>query len=170
MHFLAVGLAALALSGAGAAESNVAGCSRVIAGHASAGWRSESVVAGPVGVPRRPLRQMSATANGELVTKMPILVEGHSPVTVSVPPGLRSRVHLYYGRVLDRNGDPTTSFNGARGYGETKFRPCADRPRTIWPGGVRIRGTAPVRLLVSSQTSAAVIPLRLGRPGVYKPN
>lgn len=170
MHFLAVGLAALALSGGGATESNLAPCSRVVAGHGSADWRSESVVAGPVGVPRRPLRQMSEVGNGDLVSKMPLLVEGHSPVTVSVPPRLRSRVHLYYGNVLDRHGHPTTSIAGAPGYSETEFRPCEDRPRTIWPGGIRIRGRAPVRLLVSSETSAAVIPLRLGRPRVYNPN
>ena len=83
-----------------------------------------------------------------------------------MPPGLRGRVFLYYGRVLDRNGNPTTSFNQARGYEETEFQPCEDRPRTIWPGGVRIKGTAAVHLTVTVAGRAPMI-LRLGRPQIY---
>jgi hypothetical protein len=37
-------------------------------------------------------------AKGDLVAKGPLLVEGHSGVTVKVPEALRERVFLYYGR------------------------------------------------------------------------
>jgi hypothetical protein len=170
-----VGLAALAgvaLAGPAMAtptDSNVAPCDRAIIGHGSADWRSESLVAGPVGVRRRPLSAMSQTGNG-LVTKMPLLIEGRAPqtVTVSVPPSLRQRVFLYYGRILDRRGQPTSSFANARGYGETKFELCGNKPRTVWPGGIRIKGTAPVRLVVEVEGGES-FPLRLGRPRTYSP-
>jgi hypothetical protein len=172
MHLLATLLAtALTVGAAPAAESNVAPCDKAIIGHGSADWRSESVAAGPVGVRPHPLSAMSQTRNG-FVTKMPLLVEGRAPetVTVSVPPGLRSRVFLYYGRILDRNGQPTTSFQGARGYSETEFQLCDDKPRTIWPGGIRIKGDKPVHLLVSTEGAAESISLNLGRPKIYEPN
>jgi hypothetical protein len=153
-------------SGAGT-EWNKADCSKAIIGSGSPIWR-ESVFAGPVGVDKAPLAQMSKTKNGEFVTKLPLLVEGKRAVTVSVPPDLRKRVYLYYGRIVGRDGKVTSSFAGARGYGETEFQPCTDKPRTIWPGGVRIEGTAPVHLLVHTGGGAAPIPLRLGRPQIHE--
>jgi hypothetical protein len=112
---------------------------------------------------------MSPTRNG-FVTKMPLLVAGRAPetVTVSVPPILRSRVFLYYGRILGRDGQPTTLFSEARGYGETEFQLCGDKPRTIWPGGIRVKGDGPVRLLVRVDGEAPVS-LHLGRPQAYVP-
>lgn len=169
MHLLAAIVAAAFVVGA-PADSNVAPCDKAIIGHGSADWRSESVVAGPVGVRRHPLSAMSRTGNG-LVTKMPLLVEGRAPetVTVSVPPRLRKRVFLYYGRIIGYDGEPTFTFAGARGYGETEFQPCDDKPRTIWPGGIRIKGTAPVHLMVAVEGAAEPFPLPLGRPRIYSP-
>jgi len=169
MHFLALALTTLALGGGAPEESNVAPCEKAIVGHGPADWRSESVVAGPVGGRRHPLDAMSPTRNG-FVTKMPLLIEGRAPetVTVSVPPALRSRVFLYYGHLLGRDGQPTTTFSEARGYGETEFQLCGDKPRTIWPGGIRVRGSRPVRLVVRVEGEAPVS-LRLGRPQAYVP-
>lgn len=131
-------------------------------GHGEAGWRSESIVAGPVGVRRQPLRMMSQTNKG-LVTKMPILVEGREPetVTVSVPQGLRNRVFLYFGGA--------SSFVADRGYGEVEFQLCDNKPRTIWPGGIRVKGEAPVRLEVFTESRAEPFVLRLGKPRAYDP-
>ncbi len=156
---LATLAATLALAAPGA---GVAPCERAIIGHGSAAWRTESVVAGPVGVMRPPLRMMSRTPKG-LVTKMPLLVEGREPetVTVSVPPALRQRVFLYYGQ-------PST-FARDRGYGEVEFQLCPNKPRTIWPGGIRVRGEAPVRLDVFAAGRAEPYVLRLGRPKLYSP-
>jgi hypothetical protein len=154
-------LATLATTFALAGSSGVVPCDRAIIGHGSADWRNESVVAGPVGVRRHPLRAMSQTRNG-LVTKMPLLVEGRAPetVTVSVPPALRQRAFLYYGT--------SSSFADERGYGEIEFQLCGNKPRTIWPGGIRIKGDKPVHLLVSAE-GQPVVPLRLGRPRAYEP-
>lgn len=144
---------------------NVAPCEKAIIGSGKPTWRRESIVAGPVGVRRHPLRGMERTVNG-LGAKLPILVEGRAPmtVTVSVPRRLRQRVFLYYGRVIGRDGEPTTSFAGARGYSETEFQLCGDKPRTVWPGGVRVRGRAKVHLLVHVDGRPAPIRLPLGRP------
>lgn len=163
MHFLAAVLATLALGASSSAESNVAPCDRAMIGHGSAGWRGESVVAGPVGARKHPLSAMSPTRNG-FVAKMPLLVEGRAPetVTVSVPSGLRNRVYLYYGA-------PST-FAHDRGYGEIEFQLCDNKPRTIWPGGIRVKGDRPVHLLVTVEGGAGPIPLPLGRPKAYEPN
>ncbi|HEX5608696.1 MAG TPA: hypothetical protein VFX45_01230 [Solirubrobacterales bacterium] len=163
---LAIGLVATALCAAVATGapggSAVALCEQAMIGHGSADWRSDSVVAGPAGVRRPPLNQMSRSAKG-LVTKMPILVEGREPqrVTVSVPPSLRGRVFLYYGR-------PTT-FAYDPGFAEVQFQLCGNKPRTVWPGGIRIKGTAPVRLNVFTEDRTEPFVLRLGKPQVYEP-
>lgn len=161
MHFLAAGLTTLALFGGESPESTVAPCDRAMIGHGSADWRDESTVAGRVGVRRNPLSAMSRTRNG-FVAKMPLLVEGRAPeaVTVSVPPALRSRAFLYYGA-------PST-FAHDHGYAEVEFQLCGNKPRTIWPGGIRIKGEGPVHLLVSAE-GQPVVPLRLGRPRAYAP-
>jgi hypothetical protein len=159
MHFLISAVAALALAVPG---GGVAPCETAMIGHGSAGWRSDSVVAGPVGVRRHPLSAMSATRKG-FVAKMPLLAEGREPetVTVSGPPALRRRVFLYY-------GTPST-FARDRGYGEIEFQLCGDKPRTVWPGGIRIKGEAPVHLDVLTADRAEPFVLRLGRPKVYEP-
>jgi hypothetical protein len=135
-------------------------------GSGSADWRRTSLDAGPVGVWEHPLSQMSRTHNGQLVTKMPALVEGHEPVTLSVPARLRHRVFIYYGFHEGADGHRSSGFDGP-GFGEIVFQPCADKPRTIWPGGIRVRGTKPVRLLVQAEGAPEPIPLVLGKPRVY---
>jgi hypothetical protein len=162
-------LVTLSLAPAALADSNVAPCDKAALGTGPPNWAQESLTAGPVGVFRHPLSRMFRTGNGQLTAKMPILVEGQKSVTVSVPPGLRGRVFLYYGRILDREGHPTTSFADANGYGETRFEPCAGRSRTPWPGGVRIKGTAPVHLTVWVEGRDEPFQLRLGRPKIYSP-
>lgn len=149
---------------------HVADCERgpVTIGSGPPNWRARSILAGPVAVLRNPLGRMSETASGQLTAKMPIFVAGHEPVAVSVPPRSRHRVFLYYGRMRDREGRPTTIFGRARGVAEIRFEPCADRPRTVWPGGIRVRGRKPVRLLVLPDRGDEPIPLRLGRPRAHR--
>jgi hypothetical protein len=155
---LATFATALALAGG----NGVAPCETAMIGHGSADWREEGVVAGPVGVMRQPLRRMSRTKNG-LVTKMPLLAEGREPetVTVSVPPALRGRVFLYYGA-------PST-FTQDRGFAAIEFQLCANKPRTVWPGGIRVKGTAPVHLDVFTEAREQPYVLRLGQPKVFAP-
>lgn len=143
-------------------DKNVAGCTdNVLIGHGKAGWRSESSWAGPVGLPKWPLRQMNAMKNGGLMTKAGILVEGSAPVLVKVPESLRERVFLYYGR--GPNHHPV-SFAESNGFNEVEFRPCEDRPRTIWPGGLRVKGKGSVHLVVEAEGKMSV--LKLGRPQI----
>jgi hypothetical protein len=156
-------------SGAGT-RSNVAVCSKAIVGSGKPSWRSESAVAGPVGVPGGALRNMWKAPTGWLYTKMPLLLEGHEAVTISVPRSLRQRVFLYYGRIEGPDGKVGDSFSNGPGYGETELQPCTDKPRTVWGGGLRIKGIAPVHLLVHQGGGSAAIPLGLGRPAVYEPN
>jgi hypothetical protein len=165
----AVVVLALEPASGASTEWNLADCSKAIIGSGKANWRTESRSAGPVGVSAAAWRQMSRTKSGEYEVKLPLLVEGQAAVTVSVPPDLRGRVFLYYGHIVGRDGKPTDSFAAARGYGETEFRPCLDKPRTVWGGGLRIRGSAPVHLLVHTGGGAAPMPLRLGRPRVSEP-
>jgi hypothetical protein len=135
----------------------------VIAGSGSAEWRRTSLDAGPLGVPEHPLSRMSRTRNGQLVAKMPALVEGQAPVTLSVPRRLRNRVFIYYGFHEGSDGRRSTGLDGP-GFSEVVFHPCTDRPRTIWPGGIRIRGTRAVRLLVEAEGSTDPVRLMLGKP------
>jgi hypothetical protein len=156
----AVVVLALEPASGASADKNVADCNdNVLIGHGTAGWRSGSSVAGPVGVRKWPLREMSAMPNGDLVVKIGLLVEGTAPVTVKVPETLRERVFLYYGR---GPGNRAISFADSNGFAEVEFRPCEDRPRTIWPGGLRVRGRGSVHLVVEARGRS--LPLRLGRP------
>jgi hypothetical protein len=158
----------LLMASAGQAAANVAPCDKAVLGSGPPDWKQRSLRAGPVGVFEDPLGHVSRTKHG-LVAKMPMVVEGQAKVTVSVPPALRKRVFLYYGNVLDRQGHPTTSFQNAVGNPEVLFEPCAQRPRTPWPGGIRILGTKPVHLTVRPE-SGGTYQLRLGRPRLLIPS
>jgi hypothetical protein len=143
----------------------------VMEGSGSRHWRRESVVAGPLGVRRGALRQMTETGNGQLIGKMPALVEGRQAVDLRVPERLRHRVFLYYGFFEGRDGRRTTRIAGGPGFSEIVFVPCEDRPRTVWPGGIRVIGRGPVRLEVvfaRNGPPAIRVPLRLGRPVAYQ--
>jgi hypothetical protein len=110
---------------------------------------------------------MSETKSGQLIAKMPVITQGRAAVTLSVPPGRRNRVFLYYGRMKDRDGNPTTSIGRAPGFSEVTFEPCMDRIRTAWPGGIRVIGRKPVWLTVTVVGRPDPIPLPLGRPKPY---
>lgn len=155
-----------------AADTQIASCEPgpVMVGSSKPTWRRESVVAGPLGIRHQPLREMSSYSPRKpnvLVTKAPILVEGVTPVTLSVPPALADRVFLYFGFHEGADGKRSTSFYDSPGSSAIEFRPCADRPRTIWPGGLRVKGRGPVRLRVTVEGQSEPMPLPLGRPTVY---
>lgn len=151
----------------GGKSLNVAKCDKAIIGSGPADWRLHSATAGPVGVWKPALGKMWESG-GQLYTKMGLLIAGHAAVKVSVPPALRKRVFLYYGRYRDRSGHPTTLFTNAPGFAAIEFQPCVDQPRTIWPGGVRVRGTLAVHLTVTVPGRPPLL-LRLGRPHVFQP-
>ncbi|HJZ34886.1 MAG TPA: hypothetical protein VJ204_01335 [Solirubrobacterales bacterium] len=161
----AVVVLALEPASGASTDKNVASCKdNVLIDHGKAGWRSEMSSAGPVGVPKWPLRQMAAMKNGDLVAKAGVLVEGSAPVLVKVPESLRERVFLYYGRGPNHR---SISFAESNGFNEVEFQPCEDRPRTIWPGGLRVKGKGSVHLMVEAVGKTAV--LNLGQPKLYEP-
>lgn len=169
---LTVATIAATVALAASAEPHVASCDPgpVMIGSGKATWRRESLSAGPLGIRRRPLRDMTPRSRQEpsvLVTKAPILVEGGDAVTLAVPASLVNRVFLYYGFHEGPDGKRSTSFNGYPGSSSVEFRPCADKPRTIWPGGIRVRGRKPVRLNVTVAGQSDAYQLLLGRPTLY---
>jgi hypothetical protein len=149
-----------------APEANVAECGAAASspGPDPGTARRGSIVAGPVAVGAAPLARMTEANGGELYAKMGVTVSGHRFVVLSVPLALRNRVFLYFGRVLDAEGDPQTSLLAAPGYSETELQPCPDSPRTLWLGGVRVHGRAPVHLLVTVEGEAQSLRLPLGVP------
>ena len=168
----AIGAAFASTALADQAKTQVASCDPgpVMIGSGKAGWRQESLAAGPLGIRRQPLRDMTPYRREEpkvLVTKAPILVEGEEAVTLTVPPRLVHRVFLYYGFHQGPDGKRSTSFYGFPGSSAIEFQPCADKPRTVWPGGIRVKGRKPVHLNVTVAGQSDPIPLRLGRPKVY---
>lgn len=170
----AAGLVAIVLAVGGASEpveapeANVADCASAASstGADPAVARQGSIVAGPVAVGATPLAKMTEANGGELYAKMGLLVSGHRFVVLSVPLALRSRVFLYFGRVLDAEGHPQKSLLAAPGYSETELQPCPGRARTLWRGGVRVHGRAPVHLLVTVEGEAESLRLPLGIPQV----
>jgi len=168
----AIALLAIAPVAAAQAPSQVASCDPgpVTIGSGKPTWRRESEVAGPLGIRRHALRDMSPYTRAKpnvLVTKAGILVEGTGPVTLSVPAALAGRVFLYYGFHEGPDGKRSTSFYGYPGSSSVEFQPCANKPRTIWPGGLRVKGRGPVHLDVTVEGDPTAISLRLGRPAVH---
>lgn len=128
-------------------------------GEGPAAWRSRSIEAGPVGIRKHPLRAMERQPDGSLATEMPILIEGHDKVTVAIVAGQRDRALLFYGPLA---GDAA---GGAPGYERIRFHPCTDQDRSVWGGGIRVKGSKAVRLKVIVADQPAFI-ISLGRPKV----
>ncbi|HEX3363051.1 MAG TPA: hypothetical protein VHS74_18805 [Solirubrobacterales bacterium] len=147
-----------------AAEASVAACGRSSSPATVATWRGSSPAAGALRLPAQPLAKMVEVEAGQFAARMPVLVGGRDYIVLSVPLALRDRVFLYYGRVADRAGQPLSSLRGAAGYAEVEFQPCRDRPRSVWPGAIRVIGRAPVRLLATIEGQPRSVPLALGSP------
>lgn len=164
----------LAIGGASepveAPEANVAECGSAVGSDgADTGAAGQgSIVAGPVSVSEAPLAGMTEANGGELYAKMDLGVTGHRFVVLSVPLALRNRVFLYFGRVFDAEGNERKSLLAAPGYSETELQPCRDRAQTVWAGGVRVSGHAPVHLLVTVEGQAESVRLPLGTPEARK--
>jgi hypothetical protein len=176
LSFFVGTIALLAVVPAAAAPTvpHIAACDPgpVMIGSGKPGWRRESLSAGPLGIRRDPLSEMSPYSQRNpnvLVTKAPVLVEGDETVTLSVPARLGQRVFLYYGFHEGPDGKRSTSFFGYPGSSSIEFRPCTDRPRTVWPGGIRVKGRKPVQLNVAVAGEPEVRQLLLGRPSLYSP-
>jgi hypothetical protein len=87
-----------------------------------------------------------------LATKTPLIVEGKTPLTVSIAPPDQPRAGLIAG--VPFGGGP---------YAEIRFVPCHDQPRTTWAGGWVLRDQGPVTLSVR-QDKGPELQLVVGRP------
>jgi hypothetical protein len=168
----AAGIVAIVLAVGGssepfeAPEAAVAVCGRSLSPTTTTAraWSGGSPAAGALRVPARPLAKMVQVKAGQFAAPLPVLVSGHDYVVLSVPLALRKRVFLYYGRVADGTGRPLSSLGVVASYVEVEFQPCRDRPRTVWPGAIRVVGRAPVRLLATIEGQPRSVPLALGSP------
>lgn len=142
----------------GSDSEGVVGCPTAILGQGEKDWRRTSIVAGPVAVNRRPppLSFMQWSPGGTRVTKMGLMVVGHDAVRISAPEG-PARVWFYYGR-------KASFFGGPIKYKSVVFHPCDDKQRTIFPGGVRVKGRKAVRLEVTVVGEEESHTLPLGEP------
>jgi hypothetical protein len=116
-----------------------------LGGGAASDWRKHSTALGPVGFygPGRDFRKAPK------LDKVPIIVEGSKPVTLSIAPADRS-----HAGILVISAGP---------YSQVRFIPCPGQPRTGWAGGFLLRNRQPVRVLVQvgdGDTSG----LTVGRP------
>jgi hypothetical protein len=98
-------------------------------------WRKSSAHFGPFGMLVTDYAKGSPREDGLLHTKIPVLVEGHRSVVLSVPDDESDRVGI---EAVNDHQDQLLS--------ELKLDPCGDRRRTIWAAGVATRDRAPVIL------------------------
>lgn len=137
----------------------VASCEEAMAGSSGPSWRRDATTAGPFGFFgagrrfRGPV--MRELDNGQFLTKVPVIVDGKRPVVLRVPEDELGRVGLDYGdlRTEEAIEDAPT---------EVTFRPCRDRPRTGWPGGLLLQDRRPITVLVKV-AGEEPRPLRVGR-------
>lgn len=118
-------------------------CETAIAGTPSRSLRSRSPSAGPVSIfGGRDFSTLSRASGPRppgfsKVVKMPVMVEGHAPVTLSIAP--RDRSH---GRLVA----PTSSSWAP--YVEVRLVPCGDKARTVWAAGFLLRNLRPITVVV----------------------
>lgn len=97
-------------------------------------WRRDSYWFGPFGMSHN-LGAGNRDDDGLFRAKAPMVVEGHRSVVLSVPKAERDRVAL---EIVNGDGPLST----------LSLKPCADRRRTLWAGGLVLRDLRPVRLNV----------------------
>jgi len=126
------------------AKQVTATCSNAIIGSGPADYRRRSVTTGTFSLFGGGRNFANASPQGQvLVAKVPAVVAGHGAVTVSVRPGDRGRVGLIYGPLHSaRRLDD--------GAASVLFKPCGDKPRTVYPGGFVMTSRRAVTLQVKS--------------------
>jgi pimeloyl-ACP methyl ester carboxylesterase len=128
-------------------RSTVVGCEAVTIGAGQPDWRRMSTVAGPFGLfgAGRDFATADRIGPGTLETKIPAIVEGHQPVVLSVPRGEQGEVGLLWGPTALRGGQQRVD----DGFDRIVFAPCAEKPRTVWPGGLLLASRKRISLRVS---------------------
>jgi hypothetical protein len=143
----------------------VARCGLAIVGNADPRWRENSTVVGNLGFygPGRDFRDSAQRSGkeGDLVTKLPVIIEGLSGATVWVPRTERNRVALLFGHTPTQGeGD---GYLIEDGYAKVRFEPCADKRRTGWPGGFVLKDQEEIVVKVRLDGANRVTIVTLGR-------
>ena len=138
----------------------VAGCRSAIHGEADRRWRERSTVVGNVGFygPGRDFASAQRSGDsGDLVTKMPVIIEGDSGATIQVPREERDRVALVFGKIP--GSEP---YEISDGFARVRFEPCSNRARTGFVGGLVLRDRRTVALEVRLEGTEQVQTVILG--------
>jgi hypothetical protein len=125
-------------------------CESGFGGTPERAWRRNAASSGPVGFYGAGRDFLSPRFTKQ--DKMPLIVEGHEPITLSISAQDRSGTRLQA---------PTPKRWAP--YTEIRFVPCADRARTAWAAGLRLENRQPVTLIVhqSGEPDRALIVGRL---------
>lgn len=118
-----------------APEAATVSCRDAILDRTDPQWREKATAVGPFGLygSDRGFDNAWRAADGDLITKIPAIVEGQIPVTVRVSQDQPNRVLLHYG-----DHRPSEALT---------FKPC-DQVRTSWPGGLVLETRQPATLEV----------------------
>jgi hypothetical protein len=143
------------------AAVGAARCSSAIQGNADSGWRQRSTVVGNLGF-YGPGRDFDLAyrheEGGDLVLKLPIIIEGNSGATVWVPREERHRVALLFGKI-----EAKEPYSIDEGYARVRFEPCKNRKRTGFVGGLVLRDRRQVVLRVRVHGRGQTDSVTLGR-------
>jgi len=140
---------------------SVARCDSAIRANADRRWRARSTAVGNVGFygPGRDFSTAQRSVDGgDLITKMPVIIEGGSGATVRVPRQEWDRVALLFGKV-----PADEPYEIRDGYTQVRFEPCGDRERTGFVGGLALRDRQPVALTMRLEGTDRIHTVRLGR-------
>lgn len=144
----------------------VAGCESAIVGNADPRWRERSTVVRDLGFygPGRDFRKSAHRFDikgADLVTKLPVIIEGTSAATVWVPRDELDQVALHFGDGVAPSADD--SYRVEDGHPKIRFEPCVDKKRTGWPGGLILFDRREIVLRVQMDGASRPATVTLGR-------
>lgn len=141
------------------------GCDKVIPDlreHSPPGWREEAIVVGDFG-----FYGMAGDFHGfrphersDIQVKVPIAIEGHSPVVLWLPSDDRDRAGLIMADAKRRG--PANSYRLEDGHRGVRFEPCADREWNAWTAGLALADRRKITVMVQEDAAARATPVTLG--------
>ena len=122
-------------------------------------WREQSKVVGSLGFygPGRHLERSNARSPGaDYVTKIGVVIEGDSPITVSIAPRDRPRAALIYRRGI------FSIRQVEKGDSSITFEPCLNSDRTAWAGGFVLKDRGSISLVIAEPETGMTRTISLG--------
>ncbi len=139
-------------------RSTAARCGSAIIGPGRPGWRSHAAVAGPLGLtgPERDFSRAHRIGPRTMQTKIMALVEDQRRVVLRVPESEQGEVGLLWGHAALAGGQRRVN----QAFDRIVFVPCAEKSRTVWPGGLLLASRKRITLRV--EVGGRHLRLRLG--------